>query len=246
MDGNETLRRAVEIAMEAKQNIQFVCSPEDYGVIAEPVPAKSQQPEWFRKLPPVNKEFLNTGDNGQTVKRCMPILDAMNAGWLLPLAATVRIEVSDDGKNVTSGWDFDRSMVSNHSAYQLAGHPKQPQPVCKFHNYWTIITPPGWSCLFVPIINREQPHFEVFSGIVDTDTFTTRVNFPFMMKAPDGLYVIKKGTPIVQVIPFKRDAFDLDGIVRSETLADRRNRDRIDRNVHSGPGWYRDHARDAR
>ncbi len=33
-------------------SIRFLCKPEDHGVIAEPVPAKTVLPDWFRKLPP--------------------------------------------------------------------------------------------------------------------------------------------------------------------------------------------------
>jgi hypothetical protein len=39
--------------------ISFRCAPEDKGVIAEPVPAKSVLPDWFRKLPPVDKTQLS-------------------------------------------------------------------------------------------------------------------------------------------------------------------------------------------
>ena len=47
-------------------------------------------------------------------------------------------------------------MVSNHSPFQVAGNPHEPRPPMKFHNYWTIRTPPGWSCLFLPPLNRPQ------------------------------------------------------------------------------------------
>ena len=70
--------------------IQFRCRPEDAGVIAPPVAARTVLPGWFRKLPAVDQEKRARDDTGLTVKRCMPFLDAMAAGWILPLAATVR------------------------------------------------------------------------------------------------------------------------------------------------------------
>ena len=69
--------------------------------------------------------------------------------------------IRDNGCTVDAGWDFDRELVSNHGPYQVAGNPKDPRPPCKFHNYWTIVTPPGWSCLFIPPVNRPHPVFEV-------------------------------------------------------------------------------------
>lgn len=226
--------------------IEFLCAPEDKGVIAEPVPARERLPDWFRKLPAVDKTQLSTTNNGLTIKRCMPFLDALMAGWILPLAATVRLEISDSGRNVDTGWDFDRPMVSNHNAYQVAGHPSQPRPPSKFHNYWTIRTPKGWSCLFVPPLNQPNGVVDVVAGIVDTDEYHALINFPFFATAPDGLYTLEKGTPLVQVIPFKRSDVALPGVVRAETAAETAARLRIRRATDSGDGWYRQEAREKR
>ena len=92
--------------------VSFTCKPDDLGVIAEPVPAKSHLPDWFRRLPAVDKAQPAATNSGLTVKRCMPFIDAMTAGWLLPLAASVRLEIKDNGKSVEAGWEFDRVMVS--------------------------------------------------------------------------------------------------------------------------------------
>ncbi|MGL5008937.1 MAG: hypothetical protein ACRC6I_03585, partial [Paracoccaceae bacterium] len=77
-----------------KPRLQFLCEPADMDVIAPPVPAKAYLPEWFRKLPATDETKLAKNDTGLTVKRCMPFLDAMTTGWIIPLAATVRMEIS--------------------------------------------------------------------------------------------------------------------------------------------------------
>lgn len=227
-------------------SVQFTCAPEDLGVIAPPVPARTVMPEWFRKLPAVDRSRLSAGDTGQTVKRCMPFLDAMTTGIILPLAATVRLDIRDNGRTVEAGWDFDRIMVSNHGAHQVAGHPAAPTPPCKFHNYWTIRTPKGWSCLFVPVLNRTDPHFEPVAGVVDTDTYLAPIHFPFFATAPDGLYELEKGTPLVQVIPFKRQATMLGFTAKAETTRQAETRKRVFRSTLAATGWYRRFARAAR
>lgn len=226
--------------------IEFICRPEDEGVIAVPVPAKAAMPAWFRRLPGTDAPQVSATNNGLTVKRCMPFLDALSIGWLIPLAATVRIEIKDGGSTVTAGWEFDREMVSNHGAFQVAGNPFDPRPPMKFHNYWTVRTPKGWSCLFVPAINRPNPIVELFSGVVDTDTYTSPVNLPFVATGPDGAHTLEKGTPLVQVIPFRRTDAAIRGTVRTETAQDRDTRERIHRNTLAEEGWYRRHARAAR
>ena len=125
--------------------LQFLCDPADKDVIAAPVPAKAVLPDWFRKLPAVDETKHGMNDTGLTIKRCMPFLDAMTTGWIIPLAATVRMEIRDNGAEMAAGWEFDRVMVSNHGMHQVKGNPWGHRRLRKFHNYWTIITPPGWS-----------------------------------------------------------------------------------------------------
>jgi hypothetical protein len=230
----------------APPKVSFLCAPEDKGVIAEPVPAKSAMPDWFRRLPPVDKGQVHANNNGLTVKRCMPFLDALTTGWILPLAATVRLEVTDNGQTVNAGWEIDRVMVSNHANFQVAGNPRDRQPPCKFHNYWTITTPPGWSCLFVPPLNRPNAVFEVVAGIVDTDTYTSHIHFPFFATSKDGIYTVEKGTPLVQVIPFRRSSTHIEGDVRTETEEEATARQKILRSTQASEGWYRKFARAVR
>ena len=226
--------------------IEFLCRPEDRGVIAEPVAARTVIPQWFKDLRGADPDHVSATNDGLTVKRCLPFLDAMSTGWIVPLAATVRLDITDDGKHVDCGWEFDRTMVSNHTPFQVAGNPHEPRPPMKFHNYWTIRTAPGWSCLFTAPLNRPHPVVQVLSGIVDTDSFPTPVNFPFIAIGTDGVHTLPKGTPLVQVIPFRRDDAAVAGVVRSETAADEEDRRRTHRSIQSGGSWYRNQARASR
>ena len=83
-------------------------------------------------------------------------------------------------------------------------------PINKILNPWIIKTSPGYSCLFLPPLNNEDDRFSIIPGIVDTDTFESEVNFPFVCngdKYPRLKTTIEQGTPYVQVIPFKRDSW---------------------------------------
>ena len=226
--------------------IEFLCAEEDAGVVAEPVAAGGALPAWFRRLPGVDGEELSATNNGLTVKRCLPFLDAMSAGWLLPLAATVRLEIADEGRTVTAGWELDSELVSPHASFQAAGNPYEPRPLLKFHNPWSIRTPDGWSCLIVPPLNRPSTVFEVLSGVVDTDRYVAPVNLPFVALAGDGVHTLQRGTPLAQVIPFHRDALGLQGVVRAETGDEQAERRRVHRSTLAGAGWYRRNARGAR
>ncbi|MCX8278924.1 DUF6065 family protein [Phyllobacterium sp. 0TCS1.6C] len=235
----------MELALLKKPQprLTFLCRKDDEGVIPAPVRAKTALPDWFRQLPPVDAAHVSPTNSGLTVKRCMPFLDAMAAGWVIGLAATVRMEISDGGKTVDCGWDFDRTLVSNHASHQVAGNPREPLPPCKFHNYWTIRTPPGWSCLFVPPLNRPNGIFEIVAGVVDTDTYQSEIHFPFFATGEPGLHVLERGMPIAQVIPFRRETSDLAADIRAESRAEGNIRQTILRKTLASDGWYRRFAR---
>lgn len=221
--------------------ITFRCDPELFGVIPPPIPAGDVLPGWFKKLPPFDPDYATGGDTAITVKRCMPFLDAMNTGHLLLLAADIRLEVNADGSTVNSNSPFPREMVSSHKGYQYKGAPGSHRVAMKFHNFWTVKTPPGWSTLFLPALNRDNATFDVFSGVVDTDTYETPVNIPFFMKKVGGIYTLNKGTPMVQLIPFKRS--DFRATARASTVAEMTSTAKESFNLKSMQGWYRQKVR---
>lgn len=113
--------------------------------------------------------------------------------------------------------NLNADMVGNvHRKEQLEGSPyiekNKNLPFYKVLNPWVISTPPGYSCLFLPPMNNTDDRFSIIPGIVDTDTYKNEINFPFVIngdKYPTLETMIKKGTPYVQVIPFKRDRWKM-------------------------------------
>ena len=108
------------------------------------------------------------------------------------------------------------NVPNTHGINQLEGCPYVKQnkdlPFYKILNPWTIKTPPGYSCLFVPPLNNGDDRFFILSGIVDTDVFESEINFPFVIngdKYPELETIFKKGTPYVQIIPFKRERWKM-------------------------------------
>jgi hypothetical protein len=64
--------------------------------------------------------------------------------------------------------------------------------------------------------------------------------------AGDGVDTLRRGTPLAQVIPFRRDALGLQGVVRAETDDEEAERRRVHRCTLAGAGWYRRNARGPR
>jgi hypothetical protein len=52
--------------------------------------------------------------------------------------------------------------------------------------------------------------FTILPGIVDTDEYYAPINFPMVINDPNFEGLIPKGTPIAQVIPFKRESWKME------------------------------------
>ncbi len=182
-------------------NIEFLCHKEDFGAIPKPKPAAKFLPAWFKSL-----DDKIPGGAASTIKRCMPFLDSMALGYIIPLAADVEFATNDDASEVTYKSNFHRSLVERHAAEQLnrEEHPDYPKPPLKFMNYWAIKVPKGYSVLFVPPLNRHETRFQCLSGLVDCDGYFEFVNFPFIFHEKNYAGVVKAGAPLMQVIPIKR------------------------------------------
>jgi len=187
-----------------------------------PAPTKLNIPEWYKNLD------HKIGDI--TIKGCMPFLDTLTSGYTLkmPIDYYLAHNTIVDGNRV-AGYFTAQTNVSAETAFKANintkdipnYHPtRQLGEECPFNkknknlpfhkilNPWTIITPPGYSCLFLPPLNNSDDRFSIIPGIVDTDVFENPVNFPIIIngdKYPVLESTVKAGTPYVQVFPFKRD-----------------------------------------
>jgi hypothetical protein len=164
--------------------------------LPHPTPTSRMVPEWFRKLP-------GAADKVETVKKCVPFLDALTSGYVI----TLPVDVHFDNENNRFTYDSPFEINSDHIKSQTQGvdvGPEFDDQPHKWINKWKIETPKGYSCLFIHPLNRLDLPFRSFTGIVDTDRHPLVINFPFVMKK-DFYGVIPAGTPIIQIIPFKRD-----------------------------------------
>jgi hypothetical protein len=167
-----------------------------------PQPASRYIPDEYKKLQRFNKGDLHQS----TVKTCMPFLDSMTAGYIIPFDQDYLVDPVENDFSVTPA-NREQHDFGFHRKAQLPKewHKTTGENAGKFHNKWLIKTPPGYSCLFIKPMNRLESRFEIISGVVDTDTYINTINFPFILHKRDGQFLIKKGEPMVQVMPFKRE-----------------------------------------
>ena len=171
-----------------------------------PYPAIKELPKWFKELPSYSQAD-EAYDRPITAKKCIPMRDAMGAGYLIPIPLEVAFRVDSRGELIADQL-AEFKVATDHPSYQVETRPKEDgygERVWKWNSPWKIKTPKGYSTLFVTPINRPDLPFQCFTGIVDTDKYNgMAVNFPFLLK--EGFEgIIEMGTPMIQAIPFKRD-----------------------------------------
>ena len=169
----------------------------------KPYPASRAIAEWYKNLP---IEATSTGPEPAvmpTVKRCPPFLEAMSCGYIIPFCADA-VFTTDARGNLT--FEATGPMVETHNPAQYRGTPFAAALLVKFINPWIIKTPPGYSTLVLPALNRFHIPFLILSGLIETDTYYREINFPAICQLPPNVkYQITRGTPLAQVIPFRRE-----------------------------------------
>jgi hypothetical protein len=183
-----------------------------------PVPASKEIPDWYKnsnsyindlKVPVAGREPNTTT---ATIKKCMPVFDVISSGYIIKSPADVYVIQRKNEDGSTYPWfewaNF--NLIEFHGNIQAELHPALNNfSVPKWVNAWGIKTPKGYSVLFTQPMHRDLP-FTILPGVVDTDTYNLPVSFPFTLNDINFEGLIPAGTPIAQVIPFKRENWKME------------------------------------
>src|SRR5271165_5808322 len=193
--GSRRGQKADDFTMTGEQRIEFSLVHGSEDVFPRPYPANREIPQWFRDMP---TESHSPGGLTRTLKNCPPFLEAITCGYIIPLVADIRIGVDAAGGFQGDGKFAYGDIVQAHAAAQQKGSPFENLPVLKILNPWLIRTPPGYSTLFLPPINRFHMPLVPLAGLVETDLFYREVNFPSILTLQRGTRVtLPRGTPLV-------------------------------------------------
>jgi len=190
-----------------KQNqIVFSKTIDEVAEEYHPQPASKFIPEWYKNIESYIPQKKNP-DSTVTIKKCIPVLDSMTAGYVIVSPCDVYVSIKDGEPFYNSTIN---SMIQFHPRKQAYSHPMANEfTYPKWINPWAIKTPKGWSCYFKPLAHNPNPWFQILEGFVDTDTYNSPINFPFVLKDPYKECLIPAGTPIAQIIPVKRESWKM-------------------------------------
>lgn len=184
---------------------------------SRPILASKIQPEWWKKLK-INE--IVRGDKQQTIRACPAMQDWLTMGYYLLAEEDVFVQIGtdmydDSGKKAKAHSFNDPKIGSSSHPDTQFGNAFEPEkrdglPVkdaFKFRNPWNIKTPDGYSCLYLDPFLHQNNFFSTWPGIIDTDKFNINMDNAQIIFYPkvNHSFVIKKGTPLVQIIPFRRE-----------------------------------------
>lgn len=197
--------------------INFIASkPHVKEVRESPKPATQFIPDWWKEMNPyASQKFdLNPSPN-TTAKKCFPLLDGISSGYIVTLWSDILV-TQENGKPLVK-WNTVEPVLeawgkNQSSSYEIPDG--FSDVVFKYLHGWIIKTPRNYSSYVTHPVGFPNLPFRTLTGIVDTDVLETHFNAPFVIK--DGFEgIIEKGTPMFQILPFKRDKWEMEISVQS-------------------------------
>lgn len=201
-----------------------------------PSPVKNNIPEWYRRAE--SNIFDPNGKELPGLKKCMPFMDTMITGYFIKIPVNIYVNEKNNDSSLSSlfnnktelsiRWDGPPEYQDLISERPTELGQTMPRPAGHYKNHltlrgdWAIKLPRGWSLLMTPPLNRYDLPFTTSSGIIDSDKFISPGNIPFFIKKGFS-GVIPAGTPFVQLIPIKREEWQM--IQDDKSLTDQRKRE---------------------
>lgn len=204
-----------------------------------PKPAKNFMPDWYKDIPSHHSKkpsFVSeTGNTNSTVKNCMPFFDSLTTGYIMSTPCDIIVEASFDKKTARAHANEMFDLIGERG---VPGKHSMPAPddyyqfEWTWQTHWEAHTPDGYSCLYTHPINHPELPFYTVSGIMDTDKWYLTGNHPFYIKKGfEG--VIPMGTPMMSILPFKRNNWKASARPVDEMESAVLN-SRVRRHAHSG------------
>ena len=225
------------------KKIKFAVSGVDLNTTLDysnpPYAAKKYIPDWFKSTQPVK---VNNMEDSKRLnfKHCMPFTDAFLTGYILETPTDISVE-RVPGSNPKITFNKEQNILSERDK-KIVGNIKAPSYCYDIHFIYKhtmhVKTPKGYSLLVTHPLNRLDLPFVALSGIVDTDVEPLRPgNYPVFLKK-DFEGIIPKGTPILQIIPIKRESWksELDNSLLKTWIR------YIYRVTSTFYGWYRNNV----
>jgi hypothetical protein len=192
----------------------------------------------FKKIKPVKTNTMLDHSTELSIKNCPAVVEYYKYGHVVRLWQDVVITTSPDGEDFT--WKsatttneflskhFDKSANFNQEVLHFPKDMYSPyfprentlKYILQIPTRWCIKLPKDYGALFLPVWYDNEDRFTVVPGLLPAGT-VEEVNVVIQWNKCGTTEVIKAGTPLVKIIPFKMEKNNT--IVRQITEEDALN-----------------------
>lgn len=206
------------------KSISFVSNGKDTELrVPMPSPAKLYIPDWYKEFATFydtkTNSYLDRSKHDErgklsqttklTAKTCIPFFETFTFGYIQETWCEISVEKKEN--EIFFGFNQENKEIEKiMSTREMGLIPKELVPddcyeiSFQWARHWNPVLPKGYSALITHPLNREDLPFRTISGIIDFDKYHLGGAVSFFMKK-NFLGTIPKGTPMYQIIPFKRD-----------------------------------------
>lgn len=229
--------------------IEFIAKEEYIDAIPHPTPASKKIPQWYKEL-----DQYYTGNNRttkkrpgiqhQTVKGCMPFLEALTFGWILPNMAEIHTKNVNQQTEIDTNWEYE--YVIPHHEIQIDGYGLEDhETIIKFQTPWYIKAPKNTRLLITDPFNRKRTFLHAFSGVRHVDRFLYNL---FVLArydiSPNHDRIIPDGYPLAQMIFFNDNGIINNATIRPMTTNEITESKKTKNRMHTHEDYYKENLWD--
>ncbi len=186
---------------------QIVIMPQDERLMENPPFVNNHKtvPEWFKGIPK---------DRG-SIRRCAGTIDYLSLGVTVPFWTNAFFEPN---MQAPGRWNLFMENYPNGQPFINQPFPFDSTGRCpmtsvrdvedsfypKLVNPYHVRTAPGWSTILLPPLFEPNPNYVTMPSVIHTDVYHT-LNLVINITTSSS-FSIKYGTPVMHLIPFKRNS----------------------------------------
>ena len=180
------------------------------------------------------KKIIPRSDN-TSIKKCPGIIDYCKQGYIIRAWQDIKIKTNQDAESYQWSTPYSTDKFLSKELNNLINYdiitgmgpdlfynyfPKNNtlKTVLKINTPWFIELPKNYKALFLPVWYDNESRFSTIPGILDP-ILDSRINIQLYWHELGKENIIKAGTPLVKIIPFKNDNWEIESREINQTEA---------------------------
>lgn len=196
--------------------LKFKCFIKDVAKEMPIIPTSQHNFKWVNEA----REFYKTANHERKTTSCPGIFSLLRTGWIHRSYMDIRVETYHDGLSYNTMTSYDQSRLAGEAAKfcgQYMGFHDSTQlewvdlaegtarTMLKIQSPWFVEIPKGYSLLMMPIPYADDARFTAAHGLLKGNNY---LNVQLFWNQKEGVEIIKKGTPLNQMVLIKDEPDD--------------------------------------